>query len=365
MYKVKRFSIESRSFTRAEKQAFRELYKRTNGFRNLPTSSNPRDVFRFQRLTDDLIDLSQGKVKNLDRENAKTLLKNLGLDKSAGQVDKVIDKYTNKRALARLGKRKLDIDGDDMVALESKYPSSSLKDKNSKVFNVFDNRQSSIVKDARDPEYLSSKFLRSISKPNKDAMEKMDDYASKLGVEVARNPNESNSFYGIKAALSPDKRRVLDVKGKVILGNDTNEAIYGHELGHHRSSIKRIKSMDMDDIESKVTRNRTKRPRINTKDKSTGAVIPYKEAIRNRNNDLRELSENLSTIAEENAASSYSLARLKRMGSSEEDMRRYKKELNSALDTYINAARNKMRYVHTGHESFYDVPEKYINYINK
>lgn len=368
MYKVKRFSIESRSFTRAEKQAFKELYKKTNGFRNLPTSSNPRDVFRFQKLTDDLIDLSQGKVKDLDRENAKTLLKNLGMDKSASQVDKVLDKYTNKRALARLGKKKVDIDGENIVADRSIDPSVLVKDKNSKVFDVFDLRnRAKIVKDTIDPEEAASKALESVGKPNKDFMSKMDDYASKLGVDVVRDTNEPGSFYFIKdSVMSSDGRRVKDLKGGVLLGKHSNEAVYGHELGHHRSSGKRLKSMDIDDIGYKVTRSIIKGPGIDFIDKGTGANIPYKKAIHASNYRLGELGRNLSTIAEENAASSYSLARLKKMGASKEELSRYKKETDSALGSYINLARINMKSgVSPNSYRIPSVPEKYLNYVNK
>lgn len=95
--------LKRKLYTRGEKQALREIFRATKGFREFPKTGNPKDVLRFQKFIRDLnaFRITSDK-KVIDRENAKTLLQNAGLTKSASEVDHIIDKYTNKRALVRL-----------------------------------------------------------------------------------------------------------------------------------------------------------------------------------------------------------------------------------------------------------------------
>lgn len=101
--------IKQRLFTRGEKRAFRELYKATKGFKKMPKTKNPRDVLRLKRLAKDFKRYSLGDIKNIDVDNAKELLNNAGLHQTANELEHVINKYSNKRALVRLKNIKIKI----------------------------------------------------------------------------------------------------------------------------------------------------------------------------------------------------------------------------------------------------------------
>lgn len=95
-------ALKQKLYTRGEKEALKQLYKKTNGFRDITKlwNGNPRDVVRFNKFASDFRNVyNTGNKKAFDRENAKELLKNLGLDKGAKEVDHVLDKYTNKKSL--------------------------------------------------------------------------------------------------------------------------------------------------------------------------------------------------------------------------------------------------------------------------
>lgn len=87
-------------FTRADKRALRELYKATNGFRQIPKgieNLNARDVYRFK----DIADQSVKGFKNIDKDQAKYLLNKAGLQHTSSDLDHLIKKYNDPKLIAR------------------------------------------------------------------------------------------------------------------------------------------------------------------------------------------------------------------------------------------------------------------------
>ena len=241
VYRIKRF-------TRAEKEAWKEVYrnlvhgdlfkgdKRNYFFIN--NTKNPRDLFRAQKLAIDLHGLSEGNKKGFDIQNARTLLTNAGMPKMAGQVEKLVDKYTNKRALVRLKRLK---DRGEFFD-KSDYSFDKLINRGSQQFN----KGESIMNDYQ-------KYLPRKSKE----MDKLIRYSQnklKVPVKFEYNPSElnPNQSYMIGYSLNDRNNRTVGeiLGGRVVLGKNANEGILAHELGHARayegpygSDLKRVSTV--------------------------------------------------------------------------------------------------------------------------
>lgn len=314
IYKIKRF-------TRAERDAWKEFYKRTYKLATdkkgnvvqrlniLPGSKNPRDAVRFNRLAVDLENLSRGDKRNFDRENAKTLLNNVGLSKLSGQLDHIVDKYTNKRALVRLAKIK---------DINPNYGSTVKRDKD-KINKIliklnkrgFDQRK-----------YGSNKMdsLEDLIKSNPKVQKQLIKESYRLGVPIGRTPLlfaenynnyykfHPNEIYGnphqssFQRYVKGDRREPVKIK----LGAKANDSSLAHEIGHARSYIS-----------STPTKNNgigksNKNPVIYSF-RGYNKFSEGKDLIRRGNKTFKYISDDLSRLAEENSANAYGGALLKKV----------------------------------------------------
>ena len=314
IYKIKRF-------TRAERDAWKEFYKRTYKIATdrkgnvvqrlniLPGSKNPRDAVRFNRLAVDLRNLSRGDKRNFDKENAKTLLNNVGLSKLSGQLDHMVDKYTNKRALARLARIK---------DINPNYGSTIKKDKNkiNKILIKLNERGFDQNKYSKDKMDLLEDLIKSDPKVNKQLIKE----SYKLGVPVGRTPlhyaENYNSYYkfnpneiygdphqsNFQRYIGGDRRESVKIK----LGRRANNSTLAHEIGHARSYLS-----------SAPTKNNGIGK--SNKDSVIYSVRGYnkfsegKDLIRRGNKTFRYISDDLSRLAEENSANAYGGALLKKV----------------------------------------------------
>lgn len=293
-------------FTRGEKQALAELYKVTKGFKELPRTGNPRDVLRLQKLATDLKKLSVGNSKNFDRENAKKLLESANLPLSTKEVDHVIDKYTNKRALARLRKSKQHqiIDVPD---------SPSLKESGSGLAQLAKSEL----------RILKFRLGSRKSKKSAEVIDKLNEIAKNREITV-KPGKSSKAITGTNKdgiIIASNKRLPKEYFREVNIGKrDVNSPeILAHELGHMRDYMSPVQQMSHD----------FELPRPNLKSHRS-------RNIRKANKNLVDFSENFSKIASENNANSYGEAMIRKVNGNVDRMRLAAK---NNQDSYIGGAR--------------------------
>jgi hypothetical protein len=296
MYKIKRFSIQ-KEFTRAERAAFRELIRKSSHYGGsiyaLPRTENARDVVRYNKLAIDLRNLSRGDKKGFDRENAKTLLNNAGLPQLANQVDHIVDKYTNKRALARLAR---------------------LKSRN---INYGNNEQFDLKNTNKRLRKIGRKGLRQGSwgfdgiisyqdriKSNPKIKNELIKESHRLGVPVSRlspfgnnrslNPYNSSFIRSELTLPNGNKHKRVGI----MLGDYANDGVLAHEIGHARSYLSRYS----------VERNLpTRTVSINRYDNGGKYFLSEK-------NDLfQKAADHIATLAEENSGNGYGQALLNKV----------------------------------------------------
>lgn len=302
--------VKRKLFTRGEKQALAELYKATKGFKELPRTGNPRDVLRLQKLATDLKKLSVGNSKNFDRENAKKLLESANLPLSAKEVDHVIDKYTNKRALARLRKSKQHqiIDVPD---------SPSLKESGSGL--------SQLAKS--ELRILGFRIGNRKSKKSAEIIDKLNEIAKnreitvkpgKVSKAITASHKDTGEIMASNKRLPKEYRK--EFREVNISKRDVNSPeILAHELGHMRDYMSPVQQM----------RHDFKLPRPNLKSHRS-------RNIRKANKNLIDFSEKFSKIAAENNANSYGEAMIRRVNGNVDRMRSVAKYNQ---DNYIGGAR--------------------------
>lgn len=312
--------LKRKLYTRGEKQAFLELYKATRGFKQLPKGSSSRDVIRFNKLATDIKKLSMGDVKGFDRENAKILLNNIGMPKSASQVDRLINKYSNKRALVRLSKMKNtkgnNIDRDSILP---QY-----------------NKSTKLMKKGLDINDLSNRLIEVkhvVRKPDNKTIKKLTKYARDHDIDVIRKSNDPyfNSKYDSYVETMPDMSKSIvgtggkKYIGKVTLNTDALEEDLAHEIGH----VKTYKSKIGKEI--KKVRGGGERPQLINRN-SRGKAYLY-----DKNLAFRYIADDLVTVANENSATAYGNSILRKI--------RPGKKLNeesqkAALSSYLGSAVN-------------------------
>lgn len=171
--------IRQKQYTRAENKALLELYKLTEGGVKLPGGSSARDMFRFNKFSGDLKNLALGNKKDFDIENAKELAKNIGIT-DPNIVEKMVNKYTNKRALVRLKNQK---NLNNSTLNQEKL--NKLADKLSK------NSEESLQKNN---DLFQKLHDKSITSEEKTAMNKLEVAASKKNIGIDDLPeNITNS----------------------------------------------------------------------------------------------------------------------------------------------------------------------------
>ncbi len=319
IYKIKRF-------TRAEKEAWKDFYKRTYKLATdkkgnvvqrlniLPGSKNPRDAVRFNRLAVDLGNLSRGDKRNFDRENAKTLLNNVGLSKLSGQVDHMLDKYTNKRALARLARIK---------DINPNYGSTVGRDKD-KINNILiklNERGLDQKKYGEGKMNLLEDFIKSNPKVNKQLINE----SYKLGVPVGNTPlffkEKYNNYYKFHPEeIYGDPHQSSFWRGtrggrresvvKIQLGRKANDSTLAHEIGHARSYLSSAPNTD-----NGIGKSPNEGPYIYSGWGSwgNGKYSRGKNLIRKGNRLFRNISDDISKLSEENSANAYGGALFKKV----------------------------------------------------
>lgn len=316
IYKIKRF-------TRAERDAWKDFYKRTYKIATdrktgkvvqrlniLPSSKNPRDAVRFNRLAVDLENLSRGDKRNFDRKNAKTLLNNVGLSKLSGQLDHIVDKYTNKRALARLARIK---------DINPNYGSTVKRDKD-KINKIliklnergFDQRK-----------YGSNKMdlIEDLIKSNPKVQKQLIKESHRLGVPVGRTPllfaENYNNYYkfhpneiyknphqsSFQRYVNGDRREPV----KIQLGRKANDSTLAHEIGHARSYLSSAPTKN-----NGIGKPTNEEPFIYSS-WGNGKSSKGKNLIRRGNRLFMNISNDLSRLAEENSANAYGGALFKKV----------------------------------------------------
>lgn len=328
VYKVKRFFSrkaveEQREYTRAEKQAFLEFYKTTGGFKHLPKALKPSDTNQFNQFAVDLKKMSLGNAKAFNRENAKTLLQNAGMPKMAGQVDKMIDKYTNKRALVRLARLKNRKGNEiDYNSIEKPYK------KLSKILNKSaDNHDEAAARYDRLHENRSAI-------PNKRAIRKLDEFAKENNINVLKVDSSptSGSKYGSSIETRPNGEFVRGSDGKdysaqIFLNKKASEGEYSHELGHYftyklspvGAEMRNLKNSGTPQMFHRVTRGKT--------------------FLDDRNEAFQVMSNHVFNIANENSANNYGKALLKVLN--ENPSENSEAQSDAAMQTYIANGANK------------------------
>lgn len=306
MYKIKRFSIQ-KEFTRAERAAFRELYRKSlvqlpTGSKGLalPTTNNPRDVIRYNQLAVDLRNLSRGDKKGFNRENAKTLLNNAGLPKLAGEVDHMVDKYTNKRALARLKRLK-----DRNPNFGRPTNDLSFGQKQARLKNHYNKA----VKQSEEG-WKAINLHQSISKSDPRIRSGLLKESYKLGIPVTRNSTLFQDVVGKYQRYEMDPfnsqfavqnlnlgNGISRPRTGIILGRNADNMVFAHEIGHARSYLSPV-SVNNVPIPND--------PRFNVR--SDGKYF-----LRENNTAFKNITDSLATLAEENSANAYGRALLNKV----------------------------------------------------
>lgn len=300
--------LKRKLYTRGEKLALKELYKATKGFKELPRTGNPKDVLRLQKLATDLKKLAVGDSKKFDRENARKLLESANLPLSAKEVDHVIDKYTNKRALARLRKSKQHQatyiqNSPNLKDSFGGFMQSTKSDYRIKKFKIKANRD-------KQPEIIDK--LNDVAKKREITIEKANKSSASTPVH-----NETGEIIASNKKLPKEYRRYRQVKiGK----NDINSPeILAHEMGHVRDHMSPVQQIHHNfDL-----------PKPNLKSQRS-------HNIRKANKNLIDFSESFGKIASENNANSYGEAMIKKVGG---NVDRMKTAAKNNQDNYIGNAR--------------------------
>lgn len=303
-------ALKQKLYTRGEKEALKQLYKKTNGFRDITKlwNGNPRDVVRFNKFASDFRNVyNTGNKKAFDRENAKELLKSLGLDKGAKEVDHVLDKYTNKRAWARWNKTaKPEKIKDKDILRDVKKTAGVLTDLEDKRVNF--NGFEIPAKLKREDKELQEKAFEHINKDKK----------------VRRTVLGAENFPVNDPALNSHVNKLKNSKRTDILLDNYSAADINHEHGH---------VIDMRQSGNNNYEQNAKRllghPKLNKNHKAVADV-------QKRSGMLANIG---SYISRENSAANRSLSRLKADGASKEYMDIANKREKLGLGTYTDFAK--------------------------
>ena len=248
IYKIKRF-------TRAEKQAFFEMYRKLhnnkyklssgNDVRKnipvplLPNTSHPRDVLRLNKLAIDWNNIVRGKgTKHVDFKSAKTLFQNAGMSKMANQVEKIGAKYSNVAAIDRL--RRIKEANPRFVQKFKKANQNTqrhlidLEEKG----QVIGEKGSFLINDVKD--YNPSEFgeLKSLASYAKGIKPGKGKYSNRIPVNsVTLCRNKPVSTIGSKISKNINGRIVKYYDPEIALSGDANTSSLAHETGHHRTDI--------------------------------------------------------------------------------------------------------------------------------
>lgn len=307
--------LRQKTFTRGENEAFLELYKATEGFTKLPTRDKQplRDVFRFLRAGNDIKEASIGfkfrsrnkKGWSIDRDNLKTLLNNSGLTKSASEVDHVIDKYTNKRALARL--RRLQNKGyllpsDNNIKTSNKH----LKDSGKRIKSVW--RDTHI--ELEGPTWVVDPDLRKrIEESGK---------TGRVEIKISDKKSRRGSSVNIKTKKTSDGV-TIPKKGIIYPGINSGEGAILHEIGHIDTYIRdegNRTGIDKHRLDTIGNNRYMFNVRKDKSDKQNKGDINLEHSSR----VLRAVGDAIQAVANENSANINGKVRASKLNGSQEIM---------------------------------------------
>jgi hypothetical protein len=297
-YKIIRFS-QQKEFTRAEKRAMRELHRKiyvpgglgNPGSFTLPQTSSTRDVLRFNKLGLDLLNLSAGNSKSFDRKNAKTLLQNAGMPLMAGQVDHLVDKYTNKRALVRLKRLKErnpnwgvsseNIPSEKRLRRTSKAMRETLGGVKERMIDYQNNNP-------RDREIM----LDMMKTSRKDFQTPVQNIKKYYG-----DPEGRYVDHCIYPILDDYRKPTKAIGGRINLGYRANEGVLAHEMGHAKSLLYAPYGQETLISQANNTSWGGFKSPLGKRNKSNIIGIA--------NSNLGDLSSNILTLSQENSANRY------------------------------------------------------------
>lgn len=96
--------IKRKLFTIQDKKVIKEVWRTTNGLRDLPRgykNLTPRDVFRLSNVTEGYNQVRKGVLDGINYEELSTIAKHLGLPETAKGAEHLIKKYNNPALLER------------------------------------------------------------------------------------------------------------------------------------------------------------------------------------------------------------------------------------------------------------------------
>ena len=335
--------LRQKPYTRAEREALKELLLKTRGFQRLPNGArmNARDVARFDKLAGDvLLWAKKGRKPNgVDLENARTFLEHADLGKSPKELERIAKKYSNKRALARWQRLK-DLHPERGVNGISPERYARIQNNSSmKNLDIVENvAETSRVK--RSDHNLLNNLAKDAKKNNVSVIRTNDDNLGNsmavslkgtrkllkernLGFDEAFDMSDlsKKSAKKFKSLVNSDADRL------VILNKSAGPGIFAHELGHHRTlSSPSGEYLDLarkvEDLPGKALKHHNK---VNVLHKRASAI-----------------GDSLGTVANESSATSYGLAKLKKHGATPEQLKKISADLGTdgTLGTYVNGGKS-------------------------
>ena len=256
-YILKRFSRQ-KEFTRAEKQAFLEMYRKlhnNNSYINqklkngryhkspvplLPDTSHPRDVLRLNKLAGDWNDIVRGRgTGNVDFQSARTLFKNAGMPKMADQVEKIANKYSNNAAINRLRRIK-EINPRFVQKFEKVNKNTQRHLRNleakGKIMGEMGSKQIEVLREYNPSEYKDLKALAGYAK----GIRGKGKYASRIPVENVYMNSKEDGGACISSSIGTNSingRAVGYKDPDVLMYRNTTTSELAHEIGHHKTHI--------------------------------------------------------------------------------------------------------------------------------
>lgn len=304
--------IKRKLFTFQDKKVIKELWRATNGLRELPKgykNLTPRDVFRLSNVTRDYYKVMKGDLNGINYEELSTLAKHLGLPETAKGAEHLIKKYNNPELLERYNRIKasrIKLSKADEKRLAEYRDLQSRKDKAmakvdelGEVLDSYavDYSSKNWMQQAAEREKLDKKYNRLSEKfdkewgygsENSDRIYELKDKLNKVLVKGYISPKTKKrllevikrSQRGLKEAQSYNRRYnspelAEEMKGiaarhnlPIELGENAgtdltkiylpqkhmkHPAVIGHEVGHtlHMERLGRVSGTPLSTLESK------------------------------------------------------------------------------------------------------------------
>ena len=288
--------------------------------------------------------------KRPNTENMKEVLNQWGLPKNAAAIDKIIDKYSNKKAIARLERMKK-----EKFEPSFTYDERKMEKIGRRALEVQDRAEIGGTKLGKLPETkedarLSRKLKKRIKseqipvitvKPKDNR--RGSTYSSILPQFYHSKLNQEEIIAGINDTVNMRSGRTITPKMKstiksatkngnkqpiMILPTKSHPAPAYHEKGHidfaNTPAGKRIEYGNISNALARLS----KKPSINSTKHPTAGKI---------NNQIHSISDSLSILAHENGASEHAIRDLIKSGASKEKLRESMDILRAGGNTYLDS----------------------------